>query len=145
MKYYLSSYKFGNKLNGVESDISCAKNTLNMKNIFIAIILTFAFVVVTAQGNKTETIIIKTKIYCDHCVRCESCGANINETVRGTEKGIKKVKINPADNTITVTFNAAKTTPDKIREAIAASGYDADNIKAAAEGYAKLDGCCKAK
>jgi len=115
-----------------------------MKNILTAILLTFAFSIASAQGNKTESITIKTKIYCDHCVRCESCGANINETVRGTEKGIKKVKINPADNTITVTFNAAKTTPDKIRAAIAASGFDADNIKATTEGYAKLDGCCKA-
>jgi len=116
-----------------------------MKNILTAILLTFAFSIASAQGNKTETITIKTKIYCDHCVRCESCGANINETVRGIEKGVKKVKINPADNTITVKYNAAKTTPDNIRAAIAASGYDADNVKATAEGYAKLDGCCKAK
>lgn len=116
-----------------------------MKNILTVFILTFAFGVSQAQDNKTETITIKTKIYCDHCVRCESCGANINETVRGNAKGVKKVKINPADNTITVIYNPAKTTPDNIRAAISASGYDADNIKASAEGYAKLDGCCKAK
>jgi len=115
-----------------------------MKHLLTAIILTLAFGFAMAQGNKTQTITIKTKIYCDHCVRCQTCGANINETVRGIEKGIKNVKINPTDNTITVMYNPAKSTPDKIRAAIAACGYDADNLKATIEGYAKLDGCCKA-
>lgn len=118
---------------------------LKMKHVLTIISLCFAFNAAIAQGNKTETITIKTQIYCDHCLRCETCGANINETLRGLAKGIKKVKVNPANNTITVVYNATKSTPDKIRAAIAASGYDADTIKATTEGYAKLDGCCKAK
>ncbi len=101
------------------------------------------FSVTLSANDKTETIIIKTTIHCDHCLRCESCGLNIN---RGTRKakGIKKVKIDPAANTITVTYRTDRTDPDTIRKAIAAAGYDADDIKAAPAAYEKLDGCCKA-
>lgn len=96
-----------------------------------------------ASANKTETIVIKTKIHCDHCLQCESCGLNIN---RGTRKakGIKKIKIDPEANTITVTYRSDKTNPDEIRKAIAASGFDADGVKAVPAAYEKLDGCCKA-
>jgi Heavy-metal-associated domain. len=55
------------------------------------------------------------------------------------------VKVDPKTNTITVTYSSDKTNPEQIKKAIAAAGFDADEVKATAEAYEKLDGCCKAK
>lgn len=116
-----------------------------MKNIIIALgLVSLSFGNANAAGKK-ESIVIKTNIVCDHCLQCNSCGQNINDKIRDTEKGIKKVKINAKENTIEVSFMSDKTNPEKIRKAIAAAGFDADDVKASADGYAKLDGCCKAE
>ncbi len=115
-----------------------------MKHIFSLLILSFVFNISYGQGKKTETITIKTKISCSHCLQCGSCGANISDAIK-EEKGIKKVTISPEDNTITVSYKTGKTTPEEIRTAISNVGYDADDIKAVPTAYAKLDGCCKKK
>lgn len=109
--------------------------------IFISLFLTFAAV----SHAQTETITVKTNIYCDHCMRCESCGANIISSVRSGTKGVKKVKVNEEEGSIFVTYNAAKTDPEKIKTAITAAGYDADEMKARADAYQALDNCCKKK
>ena len=114
-----------------------------MKNLIILILLTLSVNISFSQTAKKETIVVKTSIVCDHCMQCESCGANIyNSTL--TIPGVKNIDVSPEANTITVTYKTSKTDPDKIRAAIAASGYDADHVKADPAGYIKLDGCCKA-
>lgn len=96
-----------------------------------------------AQKDEKKTLVVKTQIYCSHCLQCGSCGANINDHIRESNKGVSKVTIQPEANTITVIYDPAKTTPEKIREAINAAGYDADDKPATAEAVGKLDGCCK--
>jgi periplasmic mercuric ion binding protein len=115
-----------------------------MKKVITLLLLigTLSVMAFSSKGQK-QTIVIKTQIYCDHCLQCGSCGANINDKIREANKGIKKVKIDPKANTITVVYDDAKTSPDKIKEAILAAGYDADDKKATLETVAKLDGCCK--
>lgn len=114
-----------------------------MKNVIITIALLSITVFASAQKADKQTITIKTQIYCSHCLQCGSCGANINDRIREANKGISKLNIDPKANTITVTYDANKTNPEKIREAINAAGYDADDKKATAEAVNKLDGCCK--
>lgn len=94
------------------------------------------------KGKKTDTLFVKTQIYCDHCLECGSCAGNINTSMAGLY-GIKKVEIQPAQKRIIVIYNSTKTTPDKIREAISSAGFDADNVLAKPDAVAKLDGCCK--
>jgi copper chaperone CopZ len=113
-----------------------------MKKAILIIILFAAANTLFAQKANEKTITIKTQIYCSHCLQCGSCGANIKDHVT-VNKGIKKVLINPKENTITVTYDANNTTPEKIREAILKAGYDADDQKATAEAVNALDGCCK--
>ncbi len=115
-----------------------------MKKIFNLLLL-LVMLTTTTFANKpgTETLTIKTQIYCDHCLQCGSCGANINDKIRESNKGIKKVKVDAKGNTITVQYDAAKTNPGQIRAAIADAGYDADDKKANPDAVAKLDGCCK--
>ena len=112
-----------------------------MKNLFV---LTF-FLAISFTGfaqDKVETITIKTSIVCDHCMECDDCGYNIDTGIRKA-KGIRKVKINPEESSVEVTYRSDKTTPDEIRAALAKVGFDADDVKADPEAYAKLDGCCK--
>ncbi len=115
-----------------------------MKYIFSLTLAGLLFFTANA-AEKKATLTVKTSIACDHCLQCSSCGQNINDKIRDTEKGIRKVKIDPKANTITVTYAPGKTNPERIKKAIAAAGFDADEVKARAEAYEQLDGCCKAK
>lgn len=114
-----------------------------MKHLINILLLAFIFSSSIAQTKKMETIVIKTKIYCDHCLQCGSCGPNIKTAMLGLD-GIIKIDISPKENTITVTYKKTKTSPDKIRKAISETGFDADEVKASPIAYEKLDGCCKA-
>jgi len=93
------------------------------KMIFTVFVLSASMLSVMAQ---TETVVIKTNLFCDHCLRCESCGPRIEMTV-------------------TVRFNPEKIQPDAIRQALASQGFDADEIKAIPQAYNNLDACCKKK
>ncbi|MBN8670822.1 MAG: heavy-metal-associated domain-containing protein [Chitinophagales bacterium] len=92
--------------------------------------------------SKVATISIKTSIYCDHCKRCESCGKRLEEAVY-KQKGIKRVDIDEKTKTVSVIYNTSKTTPEKLRQAIASVGFDADDIKGDPKAYTTWDDCCK--
>lgn len=118
------------------------KATINFtKSLLLLASLIFIFATgATAKG--TETIIIKTKIYCDHCKACESCKPRIDNAIKYL-KGVKFSKFDDGAQTITLEYYPKKTTPQALREAIAKTGYDADEVKADPSAYQKLDDCCK--
>lgn len=116
-----------------------------MKRILAFTILCFGiFTAVQAQSTKKETIEIKTKIYCDHCLKCADCSGNINMALR-KYPGVKKTEILPGDNKIVVVYNPKKTSPERIRKQISDAGFDADEVKANPDAVAKLDTCCQPK
>ena len=91
---------------------------------------------VFAQTKKTTEIKIKTSAECDMCKkRIES---NLIY-----EKGIKFCKLDVDSKVLTVTYNAEKTSPEKIKQAVSKIGYDADDVKADSTAYEKLPECCK--
>ena len=92
------------------------------------------------SAQKTVTIEIKTKIYCDHCSQCETCGLKFDKELFKL-KGFKNFTI--AGNIITVSYNPKKISIDKIREVISNLGFDADDVKATEAGLNGLDGCCR--
>ncbi len=99
---------------------------------FIALLIMFK---ANAQET-TATIKIKTSATCDMC----------KETIEkfvAFEKGVKKITLDVDTKVATVVYNPQKTTPDKIRLAIANSGYDADDVPANKKAHDKLDDCCK--
>ncbi|MDZ4844574.1 MAG: heavy metal-associated domain-containing protein [Chitinophagales bacterium] len=111
------------------------------KMIFTVFVLSASMLSVMAQ---TETVVIKTNLFCDHCLRCESCGPRI-EIGLISQKGVKQVQIDDKNMTVTVRFNPEKIQPDAIRQALASQGFDADEIKAIPQAYNNLDACCKKK
>jgi len=88
------------------------------------------------EQKKTATIQISTSAQCDMCkTRIEAALAY--------EKGVQKSDLDLETKVVTVTYKTARTSPEKIRKAIAAVGYDADEVPADAKAYAGLPPCCK--
>jgi copper chaperone CopZ len=109
----------------------------NMKSILILLMGMMLGISLHAQSaRKTETIKIKTSAECD------ACKQRIEDAL-AYEKGIKSSDLDTASRIITVVYNPDKTSPDKIRKAISAVGYDADEVKADPAAFAKLPSCCK--
>jgi len=107
----------------------------------LIVLLLVTGVTLFAKNGKTTTQ-IRTQIYCDHCLNCESCGPTIQQAAYAVE-GVSKVKVQPEKNIIVVTYDPEKTNLLTIKLSIANAGYDADEIKASRDGLSKLDGCCK--
>lgn len=104
--------------------------------IILALVAGISFSKAQEAGSKWATVQIKTSATCTMC-------KETIETALAYEKGIKKSNLDVESQVVTVTYNPAKTTPDKIRLAISKAGYDADDVKADPKAYDKLDECCK--
>ena len=102
--------------------------------IFLAsVLLLFGLNNVNAQ---TATIRIQTSAI------CEKCKDRIENDL-SFAKGVKSAVLDQKTKIVTVVYNSNKTDPQKIREAISKSGYDADSLKADAKSYQKLPACCR--
>ena len=88
------------------------------------------------SNDKNSTIVIKTS------AQCEMCEERILNELN-MHKGVKKVEFNLPTKEVTITYNAAKTSEDKLREAISKIGYSADDVSAVDDAYEKLPSCCK--
>jgi cation transport ATPase len=105
-------------------------------------LLTLLIAATSFGQSKVATINVKASIYCDHCHQCESCWSRMENAVY-MEKGIKRVDLDEETKTLKVVYLPSKTSPEKIRKAISRVGFDADDVKADAKAYEKLDPCCK--
>ena len=113
-----------------------------MKNTLFILFFTLFTFTLSAQNSKNEKAVIQTTIHCDHCKACETCGQSFQENLYKI-KGLKMYELDEEAMTLTVHFNGKKTTLEEIKTAITKLGYDADEMKADAEAYEKLDSCCK--
>lgn len=73
---------------------------------------------------------------------CQTCRRTI---IRGlsTQKGIRHVEVDVPQKTIQVVYRPDKTNPDRIRQAIARLGYDADHVPRDPAAFERLPACCK--
>lgn len=116
---------------------------MNIKNTLSVIVLLCTSSLSFAQKQKKiEKAEIKISIHCDHCKMCETCGKKFESELYNI-KGLKRYDLNEDAKTLTVYYNTEKTNINNIRNFISGLGYDADDVKAVPEAYAKLDGCCK--
>ena len=129
--------KTGVKLNFLFLRINVNEKLSTMKKLLSIVALVALFSVSTAFAQKkTEEIKIKTS------AQCGMCKTRI-ETAMAYEKGVTNSDLNLEDKVLTVTYKPGKTTPEKIRKAINAIGYDADDTFADPKAYAALSPCCK--
>jgi copper chaperone CopZ len=113
-----------------------------MKKIIFCtgLFLLFAWVFNTpvsfGQNKKADTVQIKTSAVCGMCKdRIEGCLA--------FEKGVKTATLDVDTKVATVIYNPARTSPEKLRQTVSKTGYDADTVPANPAAYAKLPACCK--
>lgn len=113
-----------------------------MKNIILFLLFSLFSYSVSAQKSKNEKAVIQTTITCDHCKACETCGKSFQDNLYKIP-GVKMYELDEEKMTLTVYYNGKKTSLNEIKVAITKLGYDADELKADAVAYEKLDECCK--
>ncbi len=109
---------------------------MTIKHLLTALFVA-AMLPATAQDHFAQ-LDVKTSTICDMC----------KKTIEAEliyEKGIKKVEVHLEDHMVHVRYDDRKTEPATIRKAIAAIGYDADEVKADEKAWEKLPACCKAE
>lgn len=102
----------------------------------LIILFSLAIVQVDAQENSITTA--SYKVYGN----CGMCKATIEKAATGV-KGVNSAVWEIKTDTLTVSYDSAKTNQDKILEAVANKGYDSDTHRATDEAYNKLPGCCQ--
>lgn len=72
---------------------------------------------------------------------CGMCKKHIEKAAK--DAGASSANWDKVTKILTVSFEAGKTTTDKIETAIAGAGYDTEHKEASLEAYKKLDECCQ--
>lgn len=102
-------------------------------------ILVLAFVANSASAQelkKVEEVKIQTS------AKCGECKERI-ESALNYVKGVQFAELNNDTKVVTIRYKTKKVTLDKIKAEIAATGYDADDVKALDAAVEKLPMCCK--
>ncbi len=114
-----------------------------MKSIKKAMFFCFMLFSISIMAQEKGKAEIKTSVVCDHCKACETCGLSFKENLMKL-KGMRMYEFDEEKKTITVFYNPKKLDLFTIKTTISKLGFDADDVKADADAYEKLDSCCKA-
>lgn len=107
-----------------------------MKTIKIIATILFALVSqLSFSQNSTDTLRFKVKGNCDMCKETIEDAVDV--------KGVKSADWNLDTKVITVVYEPARISEDKIHQLIAAAGYETDKKPAVQEAYDDLPGCCQ--
>lgn len=103
-----------------------------MKRHFL--LLTLALCAITSFAKDIKTIIVTTNPQ----MHCEACENKIKSNMR-FEKGIKAIETDISRQEVTLTYDADKTTPEKLMKGFEKIGYTA-TVKT---GCDKKQTCCE--
>ncbi len=92
-----------------------------MKKLFFIAALAANVVAVGAKDIKTVVFTTQPQM---HCQNCEN---RIKGNVRFV-KGVKQIETNVEKQTVTIQYDADKTTPEKIQEGFKKIGYEAKQV-----------------
>lgn len=90
-----------------------------MKTVRIVLLLALIFttvLAVSAQKKGLKTVVYNASLHCDGC-------KNKIEKNIPYEKGVKDLKVNLEEKTVTVTFNEDKNSTENIQKAIEKLGF----------------------
>jgi periplasmic mercuric ion binding protein len=90
------------------------------------------------RAQKGHAMIMLPTMQCDTCVKTIKAAV---EKVQGVDSVSIDLKMKMAH----VHFDPAKTSQENIEKAIAAAGYDANNVKRDEKAHALLPKCCQSK
>ena len=101
------------------------------KNILFILVIVMASLQLQAQTTTTVKV----------AGNCKMCKGHIEKAAK--EAGAVGASWDKVAKVLKFTFDAAKTSTDKIEEAVAAAGYDTEHKKASTDAYNNLDECCQ--
>ncbi len=109
-----------------------------MREFFFAIILitVVSAGVSAAEKQKNQVVTIQTSAICG------SCKARLEKALKATD-GVEEAMLNLNNKKMKIKYDPSKTDADKLREVIANTGYDADNVKKNEEAFNNLPHCCQ--
>ncbi|MFN0033642.1 MAG: heavy-metal-associated domain-containing protein [Saprospiraceae bacterium] len=118
-----------------------------MKNLIVLCFAAFlsqaAFAQTTGMVKKTAaTAAIAQTAQFQVWGNCGMCKKTIEKAAKSVT-GVETAEWNVETHQFSVAFNSAKTSVDKVHQAIAAAGYDTDLVKGNDAAYNKLHGCCQ--
>ncbi len=105
-------------------------------SLLIALFLTAGLLNAGPVNDNTKEVKIKTS------AKCKMCKSRLEKNV-GLSKGVEEASLNLDDKVMTVRYNPKRTSEEKIRETIAKTGYEADDIPAVEAAHDKLPKCCR--
>lgn len=82
------------------------------------------FFALSVMAKDIKTIIFTTNPQ----MHCENCEKKIKNNVRFV-RGVKSIETNVDSQTVTIKYDADKTTPEKIRDGFAKIGYTVKELK----------------
>lgn len=99
---------------------------------FLLTIVAAALVSVAATARDIRTLVVTTTPQ----MHCASCEKNIKENLR-FEKGVKDILTNVEEQKVTISYDADKTTPERIIKGFESFGYTARPV--AADEHVDID------
>jgi periplasmic mercuric ion binding protein len=105
-----------------------------MKTVFI-LFISLLFILKGISQNSIVTATLSVKGNCDMCKDRIENAADI--------KGVKNCNWDEKTKVAKIVFDSKKTDMLAIEKAIAAAGYDTENVKADQKAYSKLPKCCR--
>ena len=114
------------------------RNQISSGIKFLFLFMVFSAGVAQAQDKqeKFQTVVIQTS------AECGDCKDRIEEALNYT-KGVVFAELDLETKKVTVKFATKKISLQQVKEAIAAVGYDADEVKAVPAAQKKLPKCCQ--
>ena len=95
-----------------------------MKKLFIFSAMMLTTTAALAKDIKTVVLTTNPEMHCNNCEK------KIKENIR-FEKGIKSIKTNLKDKTVTIEYDADKTSVDNIIKGFKKIKYEAKEVKSA--------------
>lgn len=93
------------------------------KSIFTLMLLFVAVVAMAADKNTKKVVFTTTPV-----MHCENCENKIKNNLRFV-KGVTDIETSVPDQAVTVTYNADKTSVEKIQKSFKKIGYDAKVVE----------------
>ena len=112
------------------------KSTLKSFLCSFVLIAVMSAGVMAAEKQKNKVVTIQTSAICG------SCKARIERVLKASD-GVEEALLNLNSKKVKVKYDPSKTSPEKLREIIANTGYNADEVKRSEEAYEKLPLCCQ--
>jgi cation transport ATPase len=110
---------------------------MNIKNIIIALLVTFVGFSTHAQERKNKN----AKYTFEVNGNCEQCQKRIQKAAFSVD-GVKSAVWNIETHQLSLILNEEKCSPLDVKRAIANVGHDTDQVKATDANYEKLHHCC---